>query len=86
MGKPRNQKKEISDYPNRITMIAKVLRWGNSYGIRLAKEDVEKAGLHEGQEVVVDIRVPPGQTVDLSHLPSLDLEGLATRHDEVDWA
>lgn len=65
-------------------MIAKVLKWGNSYGIRLSKDDVEREGLKPGDEVVVEVRVKPGETVDLSDLPGFDLGGdLADRHDEV---
>jgi antitoxin component of MazEF toxin-antitoxin module len=67
-------------------MIAKVLRWGNSYGIRISKQDAEREGLREGQEVVVVIKARPGQKVDLSGLRTMDLGGLASHHDEVDWA
>lgn len=66
-------------------MNAKVLKWGNSYGLRISKEEAERAGLHVGQEVVVDIRAKPGQRIDVSFLPSFDLGGLADKHDEVEW-
>lgn len=67
-------------------MIAKVLKWGNSYGIRLSKEEAERAGLKPGDEVVVEVKAREGQTIDLSDLPGFDLGGdLAERHDEV-WA
>jgi antitoxin component of MazEF toxin-antitoxin module len=66
-------------------MIAKVLRWGNSYGIRISKEEALRAGLREGQEVVVDIQAKPGDRIDLTGLTTYDLGGLAARHDEVDW-
>lgn len=68
-------------------MIAKVLRWGNSYGIRISKEDAEREGLREGQEVVLEIKAKPRKEIDISHLPSFDMGGdLADRHDEVEWA
>lgn len=67
-------------------MIAKVLKWGNSYGIRISKKDAEDRGLKEGDEVVVEVRAREGQTIDLSDLPSFHFGGdLAERHDEA-WA
>lgn len=68
-------------------MIVKLLRWGNSYGIRVSKADVEREGLREGQEFRILIRAKPGQKVDVSRLPAFDLGGdLSERHDEVEWA
>ncbi|HEV8360312.1 MAG TPA: hypothetical protein VGR28_07660 [Candidatus Thermoplasmatota archaeon] len=68
-------------------MIAKILRWGNSYGIRISKGDLERRGLREGEEVVIEIKAQPGKNVDLSHLRGFHLGGdLADHHDEVDWA
>lgn len=67
-------------------MRAKVLRWGNSYGIRIKKADAERLGLREGDEVVLDVKARPGQRVDVSKLPNLHLGGLAGDHDEVDWS
>ncbi|MBI4392219.1 MAG: hypothetical protein HY556_00275 [Euryarchaeota archaeon] len=68
-------------------MIAKVLKWGNSYGLRITKEEARKAGLREGQEVVVEIKVRPTGKVDLSHIRAFNLGGdLADHHDEVEWA
>jgi antitoxin component of MazEF toxin-antitoxin module len=68
-------------------MIGKVLKWGNSYGIRLSKEDVEELGLREGQEVVVEVKTHPEERVDLSHLETFEMGGdLSREHDEVEWA
>lgn len=67
-------------------MLAKVLKWGNSYGIRLSKKDVEELDLKEGDEVVVEVKVKPDETVDVSHLSSFELGGVAEDHDEVEWA
>jgi antitoxin component of MazEF toxin-antitoxin module len=65
---------------------AKILRWGNSYGIRISKKEAEREGLREGQEVVIEIKAKPGEKIDVSWLRPMDLGGLADHHDEVDWA
>jgi antitoxin component of MazEF toxin-antitoxin module len=68
-------------------MIAKVLRWGNSFGIRISADDARRHGLREGQEIVVELKAKAGQKVDLSHLETFEGPGnLSTTHDEVDWA
>lgn len=68
-------------------MIGKLLRWGNSYGVRLSKADVERLGLKEGQEVAFEVAASPNEKIDLSDMPSFHLGGdLSVRHDEVDWA
>lgn len=67
-------------------MHAKVLKWGNSYGIRLSKADVEELGLAEGDEVVVEVKTSPDQTIDVSGLRSFPMGGIARDHDEVEWA
>jgi antitoxin component of MazEF toxin-antitoxin module len=35
---------------------AKLKRWGNSYGVIVPKEIVEKEGLKEGEEVEISVR------------------------------
>lgn len=35
---------------------AKLKRWGNSYGVVVPKEIVEKEGLKEGEEVEISVR------------------------------
>ncbi len=50
-------------------MQGKILRWGNSYAIRLPKADLEAAGLHVGDEADV--------TLDLI-APRIDVGGLPT--------
>ncbi len=68
-------------------MHAKILKWGNSYGIRLSKADVEELGVKEGDEVVVEVLARPGEKVDLSGVRTFSLGGtLADDHDEVEWA
>jgi len=68
-------------------MIGRLLRWGNSYGVRLSKGDVEELGLKEGSDVAFDVKNVPGKKIDLTGIPSADLGGdLSVRHDEVDWS
>lgn len=61
----------------------KILEWGNSYGIRLKKADVEEEGLRPGEEITVRI-VGKEAAVDLSDLPILSggRSDVSTRHDE----
>jgi hypothetical protein len=67
-------------------LAAKVLRWGNSLGLRISRHDADAIGLKEGDEVVITV-VPPRQRVDLSHLKTFDFGGdLSDRHDDVEWA
>lgn len=68
-------------------MIGKILRWGNSYGIRLSKGDVESAGLREGDEVAYDYKALPRKKIDNSDLRPLFRHGsLSVDHDREDWA
>ncbi len=48
---------------------SKILRWGNSYAIRLRKEDAERAGLRPGMEIDVTI-TPPNEPYDVSDVPT----------------
>lgn len=70
--------------PTSLRLVGKILRWGNSYGIRLGKADVEEHGLHEGEEIAVEIGARPGQRIDVADLPSWNLGGnLPERHDQM---
>ena len=52
-----------------VIVKGRILRWGNSYGIRLPKAELKKAGLSPGSEAVV--RMAKKRTrVDLSDLPA----------------
>lgn len=66
----------------------KILRWGNSYGLRIRKEDVERAGLQPGQEIVARIK-HGGDKIDVSDAPFFrsGYTDTSVRHDEVlaDW-
>ena len=48
---------------------SKLLRWGNSYAIRLSKPEADAAGLRPGMEMEVRIR-PPSEPYDVSDLPT----------------
>lgn len=68
-------------------MIGKVLKWGNSYGIRLSKKEVEEMDLHAGQEVVVEVKARTDEEVPLDWLYTFEGGGdLSIRHDEYEWA
>jgi antitoxin component of MazEF toxin-antitoxin module len=43
---------------------SKLKRWGNSFGVLIPKEMVEKEGLKEGEEVQVSV----AKTSDIKHL------------------
>lgn len=62
----------------------KILEWGNSYGVRIRKADLERAGLEPGQEVLVRIDATDGE-VDLSEVRTFrsGRAETAARHDEV---
>jgi antitoxin component of MazEF toxin-antitoxin module len=47
-----------------ITSKSKLKRWGNSFGVLIPKEMVEKEGLKEGEEVQVSVT----KTSDIKHL------------------
>lgn len=47
-----------------ITSKSKIRRWGNSFGVLIPKDIVEKEGLREGEEVQVSVT----KTSDIKHL------------------
>ena len=64
-----------------ILVTGKLLRWGNSYGIRISKADFERLGVTPGTEVSVTAAGQPGR-IDLSHIEFLHLgEDLSVNHD-----
>ncbi|OGS50926.1 MAG: hypothetical protein A3K65_03660 [Euryarchaeota archaeon RBG_16_68_12] len=67
-----------------VIVKARLLKWGNSYGIRLKKADLKKAGLAPGSEAVVRLSKRKGR-VDLSALPTFSGGGPddSLRHDEL---
>lgn len=62
---------------------AKVLRWGNSYGLRIGKKELEAAGLKPGEEIRVEILGPTD--VDISHVRFIEggEPDLSERHDKI---
>ncbi len=65
-----------------VVVEGKILRWGNSFGIRIRKDDLEARDLHPGQEVLV--RIEPATTrIDLADLPTFHsgLDDVSERHD-----
>jgi hypothetical protein len=62
---------------------AKLLRWGNSYGLRIAKADVERLGLRVGDEVDWALAQRTDR-IDVSHIPTFKLgRDTGKRHDEI---
>jgi antitoxin component of MazEF toxin-antitoxin module len=52
-------------------MITKIKKWGNSFGVRLTKKELEEFGLKEGDEVKIQIqKIKPKKEVDLSNIPT----------------
>lgn len=67
-----------------IVVEGKILRWGNSFGIRIRKGDLEDSGLQPDEEVLVRIERQPGE-LGLSGLPTFQSgqETTAERHDAI---
>ncbi|MFA5861872.1 MAG: AbrB/MazE/SpoVT family DNA-binding domain-containing protein [Candidatus Thermoplasmatota archaeon] len=65
-----------------VEVRAKLLEWGNSYGIRLSKDDVQRFGLRPNHEVRIRLEIN-GEPLRVKDLPSFDLQGAADHHDEI---
>lgn len=67
-----------------VVVRGRILKWGNSYGIRLRRAEFKRAGLSPGSEAVVRL-VKKSERVDLSGLPTFKGGQLddALRHDEL---
>ena len=63
---------------------ARILKWGNSYGLRIQKADLKRLGLSPGEEVIVRFEGRSGP-VDLSGLPRFKggAPDDSLRHDEL---
>lgn len=66
----------------RVMLRAKLLRWGNSYGVRISKADVERLGVHPGDELDVEV-LPKRGKVDLSFLGTFRDGGAGAEHDRL---
>lgn len=60
---------------------AKLLKWGNSYGLRIAKADAERLGLQVGDEMEFSM-ARPGK-VDVSQIPVFHMGGIGAKHDAI---
>ncbi len=61
----------------------RLLRWGNSLGVRISKHDARRLRLQVGAEITVTISSDPGK-VDLSGLPTFRGDGREAReHDRI---
>jgi hypothetical protein len=69
---------------NEVIIRARILKWGNSYGLRVRKADVKKLGLLPESEAVVRLEKQQGR-VDLSGLPTFSggLPDDSLRHDDL---
>jgi hypothetical protein len=57
-------------------------KWGNGWGLRLTKKEVEKLGVKPGEPVEADLRSkPPRNPID--QLPSWNLGGRPLDDDEL---
>jgi len=64
-------------------MLAKVRRWGNGLALRVHKEDLESAGVAEGDVVQIELTRRPERGLDLKGLPTFEDKDPKTslRHD-----
>ncbi|TLZ57024.1 MAG: hypothetical protein E6K12_09130 [Methanobacteriota archaeon] len=64
-------------------MLAKVRRWGNGLALRVHKEDLESAGVAEGDVVQIELTRRPDRGLDLKGLPTFEDEDprASLRHD-----
>jgi hypothetical protein len=66
-----------------VELRGKVLRWGNSFGLRLSKRDLERLHIQPGSEIPVLVTTP-GEPMDPMDAPTFHLGGQAARdHDEL---
>lgn len=61
-----------------------VSRWGNSLGIRIPKDVIGRAGLHEGDEV--DIVTDDQKIIITRTAPRYRLENLLAGSEGLDWS
>lgn len=65
-----------------VEVRGKLLEWGNSYGIRLSKDDVQRFGLRPNQDLRIRLDVG-AKPLRVSDLPSFNLGRAADHHDEL---
>jgi len=64
-------------------MLAKVRRWGNGLALRVHKDDLESAGVSEGDVGQIELARRPDRGLDLKVLPTFEDEDprASLRHD-----
>ena len=64
-------------------MITKIKKWGNSFGVRLTKKELEEYGLKEGDKIKIKIEKVIPKEIDLSDLPTFSEtdEKVSEHHD-----
>jgi len=67
-----------------VVITARILKWGNSYGLRVRKSDVKRLGLLPETEAIIRLERQTGR-VDLSGLPTFSggSPDDSLRHDEL---
>ncbi len=67
-----------------VVIRGRILRWGNSFGIRLRRAELKRAGLSPDSEAVVRL-VKKSERIDLSGLPTFrgGQPDDALRHDDL---
>lgn len=64
-------------------MKARLLSWGNSFGLRLSRQDAQRLGLVAGDEVTVHVDLP-GTRTGPPQLPVFHMGGTAAdNHDDL---
>lgn len=67
-----------------VALEGRLLRWGNSFGLRISRHDVERLRLRADQEVQVRIDISPARPIRARDAHTFDLGGdAADRHDEL---
>lgn len=66
----------------RVMLRARLLKWGNSFGVRISKADVERLGVRVGDDLDVEV-LPKRGKVDLSFLRTFHDGGVGADHDRI---
>lgn len=65
-----------------VELRGRLLEWGNSFGIRLSKDDVQRFGLRPNQQVRIRLEID-AKPLRVADLPSFDLGRAADHHDKL---
>jgi hypothetical protein len=77
-------KLSMGDEDDEVIVEGRILEWGNSFGIRVKRAELERAGLGPGTEAIVRIQRKPGK-IDLSRVRFFRSghSDTSEKHDEV---